>query len=74
MDPDAEYTLAVSNYTAAGGGGYRMLKDCRWEPIPARDIRALVIDYVRKRGTVYPACDYNWYLTVPCRLELPNRR
>ncbi len=74
IDPDTEYTLAVSNYTAAGGGGYGMLKQCPWEPIPARDIRALVIDYVRKRGTVYPACDYNWYLAVPCRLELPNRR
>lgn len=74
VDPDAEYTLAVSNYTAAGGGGYRMLKDCRWEPIPARDIRAVVIDYVRKHGTVYPACDYNWYLAVPCRMDLPNRR
>jgi 2',3'-cyclic-nucleotide 2'-phosphodiesterase/3'-nucleotidase len=72
--PDADYTLAVSNYTAAGGGGYRMLKDKPTEPIPIRDIRALVVDYVRKRGTVYPACDYNWYLALPCRLELPSRR
>jgi 2',3'-cyclic-nucleotide 2'-phosphodiesterase/3'-nucleotidase len=74
VDPDAEYTLAVSNYTAAGGGRYDMMKRGRWEKIPVRDIRALVIDYVRKHGTVYPACDYNWYLAVPCRLELPNRR
>jgi 2',3'-cyclic-nucleotide 2'-phosphodiesterase/3'-nucleotidase len=74
IEPETEYTLAVSNYQAAGGGAYDMLRNGRWLPLEAQDIRSLVIRYIQEQKTVDPVCDYNWYLAFPCRLDLPNRR
>ena len=73
IDPEREYTLAVSNYQAVGGGQYTMFKEARWISNDPRDIRSLIIEHISKQGTLRPACDQNWHLQFPCEFQ-PYRR
>ncbi|MGH9460349.1 MAG: bifunctional metallophosphatase/5'-nucleotidase [Vicinamibacteria bacterium] len=60
MDPDETFKLVTTNYRAAGGGGYRMLKnaDVLWRS--SEEVRNLLIEHIREQGTISPFCDYNW--------------
>jgi len=60
MDPESTFKLVTTNYRAAGGGGYRMLKeaDVLWRS--SEEVRNLLIEHIRKQGTISPSCDYNW--------------
>lgn len=49
------FTMAVSNFRQAGGGGFSMLHGAPVVYDQQRDIRDLLIDEVRKRGTLSPA-------------------
>ncbi len=57
LDPAATYRLATSDYLADGGGSWPVL----WEPRAREDlpvlIRDLLIDWVRRQGTIQPALD-----------------
>jgi 2',3'-cyclic-nucleotide 2'-phosphodiesterase (5'-nucleotidase family) len=56
------FTLALNNYRQTGGGGYAMLRDAPVVQDRQLEIRQLLIDEVRKRGTLQPS-DYfhqNW--------------
>jgi 2',3'-cyclic-nucleotide 2'-phosphodiesterase/3'-nucleotidase len=58
------FTLALNNYRQAGGGGYSMLLGAHVVDDRQLDIRQLLIDEVRRRGTIRPE-DYftrNWTL------------
>jgi len=73
IDPEREYTLAVSNYQAVGGGQYQMFKEARWISNDPRDIRSLIVEYIDRQETLPPACAQNWHLQFPCQFQ-PYRR
>lgn len=49
-----QFTMALNNYRAAGGGGYAMLHGTPVIYDEQLDIRQLLIDQVRARGTLRP--------------------
>lgn len=60
--PDQTFTLALNNYRQSGGGGFSMLADAPVVYDRQEDIRELLIEEVRRRGTIRPE-DYfreNW--------------
>jgi 2',3'-cyclic-nucleotide 2'-phosphodiesterase/3'-nucleotidase len=60
--PADTFTMALNNYRQTGGGGFSMLRDAPLVYDRQLDIRQLLIDEVRRRGTIAPA-DYfhpNW--------------
>ena len=62
--PSDSFTLALNNYRQTGGGGYSMLAGAPVVYDEQREIRQLLIDEVKRRGTILPA-DYasrNWRL------------
>ncbi len=61
------FTLALNNYRQAGGGGYAMLSGARVVYDAKEDIRELLIEEVRRRGTLR----HEDYFTRNWRLELP---
>ena len=54
VTPADTFTMAVSNFRQAGGGGFSMLRDAPVVYDQQRDIRELLIEEVRKRGTMRP--------------------
>jgi 2',3'-cyclic-nucleotide 2'-phosphodiesterase/3'-nucleotidase len=56
------FTMAVSNFRQAGGGGFSMLHGAPVVYDQQQDIRELLIDEVRKRGTLKPTdfAETNW--------------
>ena len=60
--PTDTFTMALNNYRQTGGGGFSMLRDAPVVYDRQLEIRQLLIDEVRRRGTISPA-DYfhpNW--------------
>jgi 2',3'-cyclic-nucleotide 2'-phosphodiesterase/3'-nucleotidase len=60
IDPNARFKLVTTNYRAAGGGRYRMLEDAKVLWRSSKEIRNLMIEHIREKGTIQPYCDYNW--------------
>jgi 5'-nucleotidase len=62
--PTDTFTMALNNYRQTGGGGFAMLRGAPLVYDKQQEIRQLLIDEVRRRGTIRPA-DYfhaNWKL------------
>lgn len=60
--PDQSFTMALNNYRQGGGGGYTMVANAPVVYDGQDDIRELLIEEVRRRGTIRPE-DYfeeNW--------------
>ena len=56
------FTMAVNNYRQSGGGGFSMMRDAPVVYDRQQEIRQLLIDEVRRKGTISPS-DYfhpNW--------------
>jgi 2',3'-cyclic-nucleotide 2'-phosphodiesterase/3'-nucleotidase len=70
LDPDAEYTVAVTNYQAAGGGHYEAFKRSRVVKTDSADIRNLIIEYIQEQKEIAPVTDRNWHLAVPTEVIL----
>lgn len=65
--PTDTFTMALNNYRQTGGGGFAMLRDAPVVYDRQQEIRDLLIDEVRRKGTLLPA-DYfhpNWRLLPP---------
>ncbi len=63
--PTDSFTLALNNYRQTGGGGYAMLSGAPVVYDKQEEIRQLLVDEVRRRGTVNP-----WnYFTRNWRIE-----
>ncbi|MEO8585805.1 MAG: bifunctional UDP-sugar hydrolase/5'-nucleotidase [Acidobacteriota bacterium] len=54
------FTLAVNAYRAQGSGGYKALKGAKVVKEFPDEIRELLIDRLKKLGTVRPVTDHNW--------------
>lgn len=61
------FTLALHNYRQAGGGGYAMLAGAPLLSESTAEIRQLLIDEVKRRGTLEPGHVFqrNWELVPP---------
>jgi 2',3'-cyclic-nucleotide 2'-phosphodiesterase (5'-nucleotidase family) len=69
VQPTDSFTVAVNNYRASGGGGYDMLRGAPVVYEGTTEIRDLLVEEVRRRGTLR-ADDYhveNWRLLPPRR-------
>ncbi|MEB3299308.1 MAG: 5'-nucleotidase C-terminal domain-containing protein [Candidatus Sericytochromatia bacterium] len=49
---DQEFTLAVNTYRQRGGGGFDMFRDCPVVFDRQDNVRELMIDYLRAKGTI----------------------
>ena len=52
--PSDSFTMAMNNYRQTGGGGFSMLRDAPVVYDQPREIRDLLIDEVKRRGTIRP--------------------
>ncbi len=50
--PDDTFTMAINNYRQSGGGGYSMIKSAPVIKDPQVEIRQLLIDEVKQKGTI----------------------
>jgi 2',3'-cyclic-nucleotide 2'-phosphodiesterase/3'-nucleotidase len=69
VNPRARFRVAVNNYRYAGGGLYTMFKD---KPIlysSPQEVRELLIEYVRRTGTIPPQASGNWRILQPEAVE-----
>ncbi len=66
---DQTFTMALNNYRQGGGGGYSMLADAPVIYDKQEDIRELLIEEIRSKGTINPDQYFtrNWRL-VPQQL------
>ena len=65
--PADTFTMALNNYRQTGGGGYAMLRNAPVVYDRQLEIRQLLIDEVRRKGTIAPV-DYfhpNWRIVPP---------
>jgi 2',3'-cyclic-nucleotide 2'-phosphodiesterase (5'-nucleotidase family) len=64
--PTDSFTLALNNYRQTGGGGYAMLRGAPVVYDKQEEIRQLLIDEVRMRGTIKPEDVFtkNWSLAT----------
>lgn len=65
--PADSFTMALNNYRQGGGGGFAMLQGAPVVYDRQAEIRDLLIDEVRRKGTLIPS-DYfhpNWRITPP---------
>jgi 2',3'-cyclic-nucleotide 2'-phosphodiesterase/3'-nucleotidase len=60
LPDDRRLTLAISSYRAQGGGGYTSLKGARVVERTGHEMRVLIEDYLRERGTVSPEVLGGW--------------
>jgi 2',3'-cyclic-nucleotide 2'-phosphodiesterase/3'-nucleotidase/5'-nucleotidase len=62
---DQTFTMALNNYRQGGGGGFPMVASAPVVYDKQEDIRELLIEELRKRGTISPAqySTLNWRLT-----------
>jgi 2',3'-cyclic-nucleotide 2'-phosphodiesterase (5'-nucleotidase family) len=62
--PTDSFSLALNNYRQAGGGGYAMLAHAPVVYDKQQEIRQLLVDEVRRRGTLAPAEYFvrNWHI------------
>src|SRR5439155_1116935 len=67
--PGDSFTIALSNYRAAGGGGYTMLKGARVVASRGEDIRDLLAAGIRRAGTLDARAWYtaSWSILPPAR-------
>ncbi|MDL2718256.1 MAG: bifunctional UDP-sugar hydrolase/5'-nucleotidase [Acidobacteriota bacterium] len=60
VQPSDRFTLAVNAYRAQGSGGYKALKGAKVVKEFPDEIRELLIERLKKLGTVRPVTDHNW--------------
>ena len=63
--PTASFTMALNNYRQTGGGGYAMLSGAPVVYDKQQEIRQLLMDEVRRKGTIAPS----EYFTRNWRIE-----
>lgn len=61
------FTVAINSYRASGGGGYDMLRGAPVVYEGAREIRELIIEDLKRRGSIQPGDVFedNWRLLPP---------
>jgi len=70
------FSLAVNSYRAQGSGGYTALKGTKVLRTYNDEVRELLVERLRKAGTIQPVTDRNWVLApetiwAPVALPVP---
>lgn len=68
------FSLAVNSYRAQGSGGYTALKGTKVLRTYNDEVRELLVERLRKAGTIQPVTDRNWVLapeTIWAPVPLP---
>lgn len=75
VKPSDRFTLAVNAYRAQGSGGYKALKGAKVVKEIPDEIRELLIERLRRLGTVRPRTDRNWVVAPDAEWapEAPRR-
>ncbi len=63
LDLKKTYKVALNSYRATGGGGHLAAAHATNAPIiwkSDREIRTLLIDYLKEQKVIHPTCDHNW--------------
>jgi 2',3'-cyclic-nucleotide 2'-phosphodiesterase/3'-nucleotidase/5'-nucleotidase len=65
------FTLAVNGYRGGGGGGFTALAGAPVVAAGREDVRGLIVDWIRRRGTIRPADvhDPNWRIVPEAAVE-----
>lgn len=58
-------TAAITNYQAKGSGGYAMFRNCKVLWSSGRELRDLMVDYIKSRGTIDPLLYPDEYRLLP---------
>jgi len=66
---DQPLTIALNNYRAAGSGSYTMFRGAKVVYRSGRDIRDLMVDYFREKGSLPAGPDGNWRIVPPAAVE-----
>jgi len=74
VKPDQILTLAINNFRATGGGGFRMFKDAKVLWRGETEIREALADYIAARRTISPRDCFvqNWRLLTPTNAAAEN--
>lgn len=62
VSDDDTFTVAINSYRASGGGGYPMWRDCPHVAESAVSLRDLLLADARRRKTLDPKPNENWFL------------
>ena len=57
LDPSASYTLGTTDFLYEGGDGFVMLPAGTGKVATGRMLRDIMVDYIRKHGTIQPVLD-----------------
>ncbi len=63
LDMNRTYKVALNSYRATGGGGHLAAAHATNAPIiwkSDREIRNLLIDYLKEKKVIKPTCNHNW--------------
>lgn len=63
LDMAKTYKVALNSYRATGGGGHLAAAHATNAPViwkSDREIRNLLIDYLKKKKVIKPTCNHNW--------------
>jgi len=63
LQMDKKYTAAMNSYRASGGGGHLAAAGASDAVIlkkSSKEMRSILIDYIKKSGTINPQVDNNW--------------
>lgn len=72
--PEQEFVVALNNYRAGGGGGYTMFRNAQLLSESTREVREIMVDYLRAVGQFGPASvDNNWRL-LPAAVDEMARK
>lgn len=67
IDPARHFIVATNNYRAGGGGNYPGIAGDKVVIETTETNRDIVIEYVRKLGSIDPVADGNWTLVAPSK-------
>lgn len=62
LEPGRKLRLALNSYRYAGGGGYTMFRGAKIVRRSGKEMRELLIDYLREVGRLEPTVDNNWQI------------
>jgi 2',3'-cyclic-nucleotide 2'-phosphodiesterase/3'-nucleotidase len=71
LDLNARFTVACTNYRAAGGGGYPHLADAEVLWSSSAELTEVIGEYLKSHNPWHPGSDRNWWIGAQISTEKP---